>query len=458
MSEELEIVFEKMLAFFEERKFSALREVLSEMEPQDIANFMEENLDDKEQIVFFRILPKELASDVFVETESDTQESLIRAFTDKEIKAVISDMFLDDAVDIIEEMPANVVKRILKNAAPEDRKQINQLLSYPDDTAGSIMTPEFISLSKSATVEQALDKIRIQGINKETIYTCYVTDTKKKLIGVVTAKDILLADKHVTIEEIMETNVVSVETLDPREDVALTLSKYDYLAIPVVDKEGCVVGIVTVDDAVDVIQEEATEDIHMMAGVLPTEKPYLKQSVWSIWKSRVPWLLLLMISATFTSMILSGFEEKLVLVANGVLYAFVPMLMGTSGNAGNQASATVIRAIALDEVDFKDTLKVIGKELLASLLLALTVGACCFGKLMLIDRLFNPNVTLTVAGIVSGVLFGSIIIAKIIGAVLPLLAKKIKLDPAVMASPFITTIIDILSLVLYCVISIAILG
>ena len=458
MTEELEVVFEELLGLFENRKFAGLREILTDMEPADIAGFMEENLDDKEQIVFFRILPKELASDVFVETNSDTQESLIRAFTDKELKAVVADMFLDDAVDVIEEMPANVVKRILKNTAPEDRKQINELLSYPDDTAGSIMTPEFISLSKTFTVEQALDKIRVQGINKETIYTCYVTDTKKKLIGVVTAKDILLADKNVTIEEIMETNVVAVETHDPREEVALTLSKYDFLAIPVIDKEGCVVGIVTVDDAVDVIQEEATEDIHKMAGVLPTEKPYLKQSIFSIWKSRVPWLLLLMISATFTSMILSGYEGRIMQLANGiVLYAFVPMLMGTSGNAGNQASATIIRAIALDEVDFKDTLKVIGKELLASLLLAFTVGVCCFGKLMLIDRLFNPDVTIQVALIVSTVLFACIIIAKFVGAILPLLAKKIKLDPAVMASPFITTIIDILSLVLYCVIALSIL-
>ena len=458
MTEELEVLYEKLSYEFQNRKFADLRMTMLDMEPADIATFMEENLDDKEQIVFFRLLPKELASDVFIETESDTQESLIRAFTDKELKAVIGDMFLDDTVDIIEEMPANVVKRILKNSAPEDRKQINELLAYPDDTAGSIMTPEYISFARSTTIESAFDKIRRTGVNKETIYTCYVTDTKKKLVGVVTVKDMLLADKEKTIEEIMETSVVYVETHDPREDVALTLSKYDFLAIPVLDKEGCLVGIVTVDDAVDVIQEEATEDIHKMAGVLPTEKPYLKQSVFSIWKSRVPWLLLLMISATFTSMILSGFEEKLALIANGVLYAFVPMLMGTSGNAGNQASATVIRAIALDEVDFKDTFRVIAKELLASILLALTVGVCCFGKLMLIDRLFNPNVNVTVAAIVSGVLFACIVIAKIVGAFLPLLAKKIKLDPAVMASPFITTIIDILSLVLYCVIALAILG
>ena len=458
MNEELEIVYEKLAYQFEERKFSDLRQTLLDLEPADIAMFMEENLNDKEQIMFFRLLPKDIASDVFIETESDTQESLIKAFTDKELKDVVSDMFLDDTVDIIEEMPANVVKRILKNSAPEDRKQINELLSYPDDTAGSIMTPEFISFSKSTTIESAFDKIRRQGVNKETIYTCYVTDAKKKLIGVVTAKDMLLADKGTTIEEIMETSVVYVETHDPKEEVALKLSKYDFLAIPVLDKEGCIVGIVTVDDAVDVIQEEATEDIHKMAGVLPTEKPYLKQSVFSIWKARVPWLLLLMVSATFTSMILSHFESSLSLVANGVLYAFVPMLMGTSGNAGNQASATVIRAIALGDVDFKDSFKVVCKEILASILLAITVSVACFLKLILIDKLFNPNVNVTVSLIVSLVLFMTIVLAKIVGSLLPLIAKKIKLDPAVMASPFITTIIDILSLVIYCVVAVAVLG
>lgn len=458
MNEELEKLYEKLAYQFENRKFADLCMTLLDMEPADIAGFMEDNLDEKEQIVFFRRLPKELASDVFIELDSDMQESLIRAFTDKELQAVIGDMFLDDTVDIIEEMPANVIKRILKNSAPEDRKQINELLAYPDDSAGSIMTPEFISFSKSLTVEEAFDKIRRTGVNKETIYTCYVTDTKKKLIGVVSVKDMLLADKKQTIEDIMDSNVIHVETHDPREEVALKLSRYDYLAIPVLDKEGCLVGIVTVDDAVDVIQAEATEDIHKMAGVLPNEKPYLKQSVFSIWKSRVPWLLLLMVTATFTSMILSKFEERLVVVANGVLYAFVPMLMDTSGNAGNQASATIIRAIALGDVEFKDVFKVIGKELLVSLLLALTIGSCCFGKLLLIDRLFNSSVTVTVAAIVAGVLFISIVMAKFIGCILPLIAKKIKLDPAVVASPLITTTIDILSLVTYCLVSIAILS
>ncbi len=453
MTEELQNLYEKLAYFFENRAFADLRITLIDMQPADIAQFMEENLDQKELLVFFRLLPKELASDVFIEIDSDVQEDLIKAFTDKELKAVIDDMFLDDAVDLIEEMPANVVKRILRMSDAENRKQINELLAYPDDSAGSLMTPEFISLSSRMTVEAAFDKIRRTGINKESIYTCYVVNAKKVLIGVVTAKDLLVSEKNALIEDIMDTGIVSVETLEDKEDVALKFSKYDSLALPVIDKEGCMVGVVTVDDAVDVLQEEATEDIHKMAAISPTEKPYLKQSIFSIWKSRVPWLIILMISATFTSMILSGYEEKL----SPVLYAFVPMLMGTAGNAGGQASVTVIRAIALGEVDFKDTFKVILKELLASCLIGLTVAVVCFGKLMLIDRLYN-DISIAVALVVSGVAFISIVLSKLVGCILPLIAKKVKLDPAVVASPFMTTIVDALSLVIYCALSFAILG
>ncbi|MEG9430553.1 MAG: magnesium transporter [Christensenellaceae bacterium] len=458
MTEEMEMLYEKLTAFYENRKFADLRMLLLDMEPTDIAEFMEENLDDKDQIRFFRLLPKELASDVFVEIDSDTQEHLIRSFSDTELKAVIDDMFLDDTVDIIEEMPANVVKRILATSTPANRKQLNELLEYPDDSAGSIMTTEFVALSANMTVAQAFDKIRRTGIDSETIYTCYVTDGKKHLIGVATVKKLLLAQMTDIIRDVMDDAPISVETLEDKEDVAMKLSKYDFLALPVVDKEGCIVGIVTVDDAVDVLQEEATEDIQKMAAILPTEKPYLKQSVWNIWKARIPWLLLLMVSATFTSMILSGYETKLAALSTGaVLYAFVPMLMDTAGNAGGQSSVTVIRALALNEVEFKDIFRIVWKELRVSILLALTVAIVCFAKLMLIDRLYN-DFEWSVAAIVSGVLFITIVMAKFVGCVLPLIAKKCKLDPAVVASPFITTIVDALSLIIYCSVAIALLG
>lgn len=456
MNEELQIIYEKLSFCFETRKFADLRILLLDMEPFDIARFMEDNLDDKDQLRFFRLLPKELASDVFVEIETDIQENLIKAFTDKELKEVVDDMFLDDTVDVIEEMPANVVKRILRNSSPENRKQINALLEYPDDSAGSIMTTEYVSFSASTTVETAFEKIRKTGLNKETIYTCYVTDRKKHLIGVVTVKDMLLADKNELIAHIMEESVLTASTLEDKEQVALKFSNYDYLALPVIDKEGCLVGIVTVDDAVDVIQDEATEDIQKMAAVLPSEKPYLKQSVFSLWKARLPWLLLLMISATFTSMILSSYEEKLAVIGGAVLYAFVPMLMGTAGNAGNQTSVTIIRAIAVGDVQFRDVFRVILKELLVALLVGLTVAVVCFGKLLLIDSLYN-DISLRTAIVVSAVLFLSIVMAKLVGCLLPLLAKICKLDPAVVASPFMTTIVDVLSLILYCTIAIAIL-
>ena len=458
MTEEMQIVFEKLSFCFETRKFADLRILLLDMEPADISLFMCDNLDEKEQIKFFRLLPKELASDVFVELDTDLQESLIKAFTDKELKDVIDDMYLDDAVDVIEEMPANVVKRILKAADPENRKQINQLLEYPDDSAGSIMTTEYVSLSASTTIESAFDRIRRTGLNKETIYTCYVTDRKKHLIGVVTVKDLLLADKSDVIANVMDTNVITVETLEDKEQVAQKFSKYDFLALPVIDKEGCLVGIVTVDDAVDVIQEEATEDIQKMAAMLPNEKPYLKQSIWSIWKARIPWLLLLMISATFTSLILSRYESSLASIASGaVLYAFVPMLTGTAGNAGGQTSVTVIRALALGEVEGKDVFRVILKELLASFFIGLTVGAVCFAKILFIDRLYSDGITWQVALVVSAILMLTIIMAKVVGCILPILAKKVKLDPAVVASPFMTTIVDALALVIYCSIAVAVL-
>ncbi len=453
MNEELQALYEKLSACFEERKFADLRMTLLDMEPFDIAQFIEDNLEEKARLLFFRLLPKELASDVFVEFDSDTQEFLIKAFTDKEIKEVVNDMFLDDAVDVIEEMPANVVKRILKNADPENRKQINELLKYPDDSAGSIMTTEYTAFSAKNTVQEAFDKIARTGQNKETIYTCYVTDNKKHLIGVVSVKDLLFADRDDLIENIMDPGVITVETLEDKEEVALKFSKYDFIALPVVDHEGCIVGIVTVDDAVDVIQEEATEDIQKMAAILPNEKPYLKQSVYSIWKARLPWLVLLMLTSTFTSIILAGYESRL----SPVLYAFVPMLMGTAGNAGGQTSVTIIRALALCDVSPKDTFKVVLKEVLVSVVLGLTIALVCFAKLMLIDRLYDPSITTTVSLVISLVSFISIVLAKIVGCLLPIIVKTAKLDPAVVASPVMTTIVDALSLIIYCSIAIAIL-
>lgn len=452
MTEEMKVFYERLSFCFETRKYADLRILLLDMEPADIAHYLENNLDEKEQLMFFRILPKELASDVFVEINSDLQETLIKAFTDKELKAVIDDMYLDDTVDIIEEMPANVVKRILKNSTPEDRKQINQLLEYPEDSAGSIMTTEYISFSPSTTIESAFDKIRRTGVNKETIYTCYVVDRKKRLVGAVSVKDMLLADKSSIIADVMDANAVVVNTLDDKENVALMFSKYDKLALPVIDKEGCLVGIITVDDAVDVIQEEATEDIQKLAAVLPSEKPYLKQSVFSICKARLPWLVLLLITSTFTSLILASYESKL----STILLAFVPMLMGTAGNAGGQTSVTIVRAIAVGDVEFKDILRVILKELLVSLAIGLIVGIICFGKIMLIDRMYS-EIAINEAFVISLVCTITLIMAKLVGCVLPLLAKKIKLDPAAVASPLMTTIVDALALIIYCTISIAIL-
>ncbi len=452
MTEKMEILFEKLSHCFEERKFAQLKETILGTEPADLASFMQDNLEEKEQIVFFRLLPKELASDVFIELDSDLQEDLIRAFSDVELKAVINDMFLDDTVDLIEEMPANVVKRILKAADLESRKTINELLNYPEDSAGSIMTTEYVSLSENLSIEQAIERIRKIGPNKETIYTCYITDGKKHLVGVTTVRDLLLAKEGDKVADVMDTNVITATTLDDKEDVALKLSKYDFLALPVIDREGCIVGIVTVDDAVDVIQEEATEDIHKMAAIVPNEKPYLKQSVFSVWKARVPWLILLLVASTFTSMVLSHYEERL----STVLTAFVPMLMGAAGNAGGQTSVTVIRAIAVGEIDFKDSIKVLLKEFIVGVCVGVSVAVICFLKILLIDNLYN-HIDLTTNLVISGVCAISIIMAKLVGCFLPIFAKQIRLDPAVVASPLMTTIVDVLSLVIYCSLAIAIL-
>lgn len=443
---------ETIKKLLEDKKFSTLRDILTTMMPYDIAAVFEE-LQDEKMPILFRLLPKELAAETFVEMDDETQEFLIHGFSDSELKEVVDELFVDDAVDLIEEMPANVVKRILRSADKDMRKQINELLKYPEDSAGSIMTTEFISLRPDMTAEMAIKRIRRTGVDKETIYTCYVNDENNKLIGITTVKDLLLANDDDVVRDLMEENVISVHTLDDQEQVAQMFSNYDFLALPVVDNEHRTVGIVTIDDAIDVIQEEATEDIEKMAAVLPSDKPYMKTGVFGIYRKRVPWLLILMLSATFTSMIISSFEGVLAQII--VLSSFIPMITGSGGNAGSQASVSVIRALSLGEIEFKSIFKVLWKELRVSILCGLTLGAANFLKLLFFD-LRNYGATPGEAGnpvlialVVSLTLVGTIIMAKIVGSGLPMLAKKVGFDPAVMANPLITTVCDSLSLLIY---------
>ncbi|MBQ2943590.1 MAG: magnesium transporter [Ruminococcus sp.] len=432
----------------DEKKYKTLKDILSTMNAYDIAVLLEDMHDSKIQLLF-RMLPKELAADVFVEMDDDTQEFLIKGFSDSELKDVVDELSADDAVDIIEEMPANVVKRILRQADPETRKQINELLKYPDDCAGSIMTTEFVSLRPNMTVEEAIKRIRRTGVDKETIYTCYVVGSDSKLIGITTIKDLLLAEEGEVIEALMETNVISVGTLDDQELVAQTINNYDFLALPVVDTEGRLVGIVTVDDALDVMVEETTEDIQKMAAIGSTDKPYPKVGIFETLWQRVPWLLLLMISSTFTGIIIASYEGRLESAL--ILTAFIPMLMGTGGNAGSQSSVTVIRSLSLEEIEFKDIFWVVFKEFRVSILAGIILGVVNFGKVLLIDGwlLKNDEINVWISLVVSITLVVTIIVAKIIGCSLPMIAKKLRLDPAVMASPFITTIVDVVSLLVY---------
>lgn len=441
-------LIEQALELLENKKFSELRSLLEEQNPADINDVIDE-LSDEKSVLIYRLLPKELAAEVFVEMDSDKQEYLINIFSDSQLKDVLDELYYDDTADIIEEMPANVVKRILKVASPDVRKAVNELLKYPEDSAGSIMTTEFVRLRKSFTVEESLEIIRSVGVNKETIYTCYVTDEKNHLIGIVTAKDLLLSERSEIIDEIMEDNVISVNTLADTENIALMFGKYDFLALPVVDNEERLVGIITVDDAIDVMQEETEEDFSKISAITPNDTEYLKTSVFKLWASRIPWLMILMISATFTGMIISKFESALAVLP--ILTAFIPMLMGTGGNAGSQASVTVIRGISLGQVEFRDFFRVLWKECRVSLLCGAVLGVAAIGKVMLVDNLLmrNPEVTFFVALVVGITLFATIVSAKIIGCALPLLAKKTGLDPAVMASPLITTLIDTVSLLVY---------
>ena len=444
---------ETIRVLLEDKKFNTLRDILVTMKPYDIAAVFE-NLQDEKMPILFRILPKELAAETFVEMDDETQAFLIHGFSDSELKEVVDELFVDDAVDLIEEMPANVVKRILRQADKDMRKQINELLKYPEDSAGSIMTTEFIVLRPDMTAEMAIKRIRRTGVDKETIYTCYVTDANNKLIGITTVKDLLLAEDDELVKSIMEENVISVTTLADQEQVAQMFSNYNFLALPVVDNENRLVGIVTIDDAIDVIQEEATEDIEKMAAVLPSDKPYMKTSVFGLYRKRAPWLLILMLSATFTSAIISSFEAVLANVL--ILSSFIPMITGSGGNAGSQASVSVIRALSLGEIQFKSIFLVLWKEFRVSILCGITLAAANFIKLMIFDLNGQEN-ALMIALVISLTLVGTIIMAKLVGSSLPLLASKVGFDPAVMANPLISTVCDSLSLLIYFAVAKAVL-
>lgn len=436
-------VFERLLS---EKQYKAIKSIFDTMNPVDTAVLLPE-FEDKELVLLFRLIPKENASMVFTYLEPEEQQVLLEVFTDKELQFIMDEMFIDDTVDVIEEMPANVVKRMLA-AAGDKRNAINTILQYPEDSAGSIMTLEYISLHSSMTIGDALKKIKSRGEESVTVNICYVVD-KHKLLGTISAMDLLTCDDDELIRDVMDENVITVTTLTDKEEVAQLFDKYDLLTIPVLDKENCIVGIVTVDDAIDVIQEEAEEDFQKMAAIAPTDKPYLKTSVAELWKNRIPWLILLMLSATFTGMIISSFEDALSKLV--ILTAYIPMLMGTGGNSGSQASVTVIRGLSLGEVEVKDVFKVLWKEIRVSVLCGVSLAVACFVKIILIDGLLlkTDGVNSVVALVVALTLCATVICAKVIGCILPIAAKIMKLDPAVMASPFITTIVDAVSLLVY---------
>ena len=441
----LEKSFMKLLA---EKKYQTLKDVMATMNAADIAAVFED-LDEERTPLLFRLLPKELAAEAFAELSPELQEHLIRGFSDKELHEVVSELYVDDAADLVEEMPASVVKRILAQADPEMRREINEILRYPENSAGSIMTTEYVSLRPQMTVAEAIQRIRRTGVDKETIYTCYVTEARR-LLGTVSVKDLLLApDDNTPVSEIMDGHVISVSTLTDQEEVAQMLSKYNFLALPVVDADERMVGIVTFDDAMDVLVEETTEDIEKMAGMLPSEKTYLRSTPWDLFKHRIPWLLLLMVSATFTGMIITGFESAL--AAQVVLTAFIPMLMDTGGNSGSQASVTVIRALSLGELELPDLPKVVWKEIQTAVLCGAALASLCFLKIIVFDRMIlgNTDITVMTAFVVCLTMALTVLAAKVVGCTLPLCAKRLGFDPAVMASPFITTIVDALSLLVY---------
>lgn len=432
-------MIERIKELLDEKKLQMLKNEMSQMNPADLAACFEE-LEEKDLLLAYRLLPKELAAETFAFMDSDTQKNLIDGFSDKELQEILEQIFVDDTVDMIEEMPANVTNRILKNTSKETRTAINQILNYPKDSAGSIMTIEYIKLNKNYTVAQAIAEIRKNGTNKETVYTCYVTENRK-LLGMVSVKDLLLSDDEEVVEDIMETNVISVCTLDDKEEVAKRMSKYDFLAMPVVDIEDRLVGIVTFDDAMDVMQEENTEDFSKMAAMSPNEDSYFKTPVIIHAKNRIGWLLILMLSATVTGSIITHYENAFATIP--LLVSFIPMLMDTGGNCGSQSSTLIIRGLALDEVKTKDIFKVIFKELRISLLVSMALAIVNGIRIMIMYK--NPTLALVIAFSI----MGTVIIAKLIGGILPIIAKKLRLDPAIMAAPLITTIVDTCSILIY---------
>ena len=450
MDERLEELYTTLNDYLNQKQYVKLREWLRDLNVADIAAMMEE-LDEELQLKTFRILPKDMAADIFSYLPIEVEQQIITSISDREAGKIIDNLMADDATDLLEEMPANIVKRLLANASQETRRDINHLLRYPEDSAGSIMTVEFMDLKEGQTVAQAIERIKKAAVDSETINICYVLDYQRKLKGTVALRYLLLKDPDEKIGDIMHENVISLHTLMDQEEVARQFQKYDFTAMPVVDNEDRLVGIITVDDVVDILQEEATEDMEKMAAIVPSDKPYLKTTVFETWKKRIPWLLLLMISATFTGKIIASFEDALSVYV--VLTTFIPMLMDTGGNAGGQTSVTVIRGLSLNEIEFSDFFKVVWKEIRVALLCGLTLAVANFVKLMIIDR-----VTMPVAAVVCATLVVAVLIAKLVGSMLPMLAKKIGFDPAVMASPFITTIVDALSLLIYFRIASMVLG
>ena len=439
---------DELMQLLNERRMKELQLRLEDMNEFDVAEFLSEIGDNRMPMVF-RLLSKETAADVFANFDSPEQEQIINSITDSELSAIIEELYVDDAVDMMEELPANVVKRVMRTATPETRRLINQYLNYPENSVGSIMTAEFVDLKKYMNVRESIARIRRIGEDKETIYTCFVTSADRKLEGVLSVKDLLLSDDETVIEDIMDTNVVFCMTHDDQEEAAEKISNYDLMALPVVDKEGRLVGIVTVDDVIDVMEAEATEDFEIMAAMTPSDKPYSRTSTWDMWKRRVPWLMFLMLSATFTSMIINSFEDALAVQA--VLIGFIPMLMGTGGNSGAQASTAVIRSISLGDTEPEDVGRVIWKEFRVAILCGVTLAAVNFVKMLLVDRMLlnNDGVTLTVAAVVSLAIVFIVIFAKVVGSVLPIVAEKLGVDPAVMANPLISTITDAVSLLIY---------
>jgi len=443
-----ETMNDQLYELLDNRRIKQLQLMLEEMNEFDVAEFIS-TLDDKRKSMVFRMLTKERAAEAFANLEIEVQETIINSITDVELGNIIEEMYVDDAVDMMEELPANVVKRVMRTATPDTRNLINQYLKYPENSAGSIMTAEFVDLKKYMNVRESIARIRRIGADKETIYTCFVTGADRKLEGVVTVKRLLLSNDDSSIEDIMDTNIIFASTTDDQEEVSGLFSDYDLLAIPVVDKEGLLVGIVTVDDVIDVIEQEATEDIQKMAAILPSARPYTKITVLELFKNRIPWLMLLMVSATFTGLIITSFEGAL--AAQVALTAFIPMLMDTGGNTGSQSSVTVIRALSLGEIEFKDMLSVLWKEIRVAVLCGISLAAASFIKMIFVDSMLlgNSGITVYVALVVSLTLVVTVFFAKLVGSVLPMLAEKVGFDPAVMASPLITTVVDAISLMVY---------